>query len=360
MAEVEVTNCSNPGCDQPGTKSCSACKATVYCCVTCQTEDWPRHKEKCQGHLRKVGMANLAKAHGFEQQQNWMQLLRYGEFAAIKLKQLNDRRLETVALINDALGFKFSALQRLDRHREALECIKECYTLWAMNHLRHPGSMKAALNLVQSCMHNDEYEDAEHYARLAYFMIAEMTDNFIPVDEQPWFLAEVSYWLAVAIYRLAMAGGIPPEGRQKAGEEAIGFARKALEIYTRLHGAESVRVAGAMGVLADVLDLFNNVDDDEVPRLIEQAITICNRLEGSLSMNVAIEENKLGRAYNNRAMRALDVGDLDRCLANLELALLHYREVSRIFRAINHVDKAEQALHNVALIEENIRRIGIA
>ena len=220
MAEMteEVVICSNPGCDQPGTNHCSACKTTFYYCVICQSADWSHHKEECQGHLRKVGMANLVKAQGFQQQQqNYVQSLRYGELAATKLKQLKDRRLETVKLIDAALVFKFNALQRLNRHKEALQCIKECYTLWAMNHLRNPGSMSAALLLIQSCLHNGEYEDAERYARHAYFMIAEMTDNFIPVDQRPRFLADGSYWLAQAILALARAGSIPPAEQQKVG-----------------------------------------------------------------------------------------------------------------------------------------------
>ena len=90
MAEAaEVKPCSNPGCDQPGTKSCSACKTTFYCCVICQTVDWTNHKEERQGHLCKVGMANLAKVKGFFEQQNFEQSLRYAEIAATKLKQLS-------------------------------------------------------------------------------------------------------------------------------------------------------------------------------------------------------------------------------------------------------------------------------
>ena len=91
----------------------------------------------------------------------------------------------------------------MGRHREALECIKECYTLWVMNHMRNPGSMKAALSLIQSCLHNKLYEDAENYARHAYFMIAEMTDNFIPSNQYPQFLADASHWLAVAVHQMA-------------------------------------------------------------------------------------------------------------------------------------------------------------
>ena len=360
MADAEVKPCSNPGCDQPGTSSCSACKTTFYCCVICQTADWSHHKEECQGHLRKVGLTHLLKALEFHKQQNWEQTLRYGELAANKLKQLKDRHLETVQLISNALSCKFDALQNLDRHREAMECAKECYTLWAMNHLRNPGSMSAALHLIQSCIHNEEFEDAERYARHAYFMIAEMTDNFIPADQQPRFLANGSYWLAVAIHRLARTGGIPPEGKQKAGEEAIVFARKALELHTQLHGTESAQVASDMSALADVLDYFNNVDDDEVLRLYERASAIYRRVEGSSSLNVASGELRLTNVYNNRAKRAGDANDLERQLANFELSLPRYREAAGIFSAINRVDSAAKALREAAKVEERIRQVGIA
>ena len=347
--------CSNLGCDQPGTSSCSACKTTVYCCVACQTADWLKHKVECQGHLRKVGLVNLVKAKGFHRNDNWVQTLHYAELAATKLKQLKDRRLETVQAINDALSMKSDALQFMARYREAMECIKECYTLWAMNQMRNPGSIKAALALIQSCLHNEEYEDAEHYARHAMFMINDMTDNFIPSHQRPHFLADASYYLAMAIHHLARTGGIPPGEKQKAGEEAIASARQALEIHTQLHGTESSDVAHDMDVLADVLDYFNDVDDGEILRLYEQSIAITARVEGSSSINVAAGEGNLGNAYDNRAKRAQDANDVDRCMANLELALPHVREAVRIFRANNHLDKADEALCFVAIIEEKIR-----
>ena len=122
MAEViEAPPCSNPGCDKPGTKACSACKTTSYCSVICQTTNWPSHKEVCDGHLRKLGTANGAKAQEFERQQNWVQALRFAEIAASKLKLLKDRRLETVELLDAALLCKFNSLTRLNRHRDAME-----------------------------------------------------------------------------------------------------------------------------------------------------------------------------------------------------------------------------------------------
>ena len=105
VTEAEVKPCcNNPGCDHPGTNACSACKTTLYCGPNCQTANWPKHKEECDGHLRKVGKANLEKAIEFNEQQYWAQSIRYAEIAATKLKKLKDRRLETVKLISDALG----------------------------------------------------------------------------------------------------------------------------------------------------------------------------------------------------------------------------------------------------------------
>ena len=301
----------------------------------------------------------MVKALAYKQQQNWVQALRYGEIAATKLKLLKDRRLMTVELISAALGCRYDALQSMGRYREALECIKECYTLWAMNHLRNPGSMDAALHLIQSCIHNNEYEDAERYARHAYFMIAEMTDNFIPSDERPMFLANGSYWLAVAILGSAKAGGIPPEEKLKAGEEAIALARKALELHTQLLGTESAQVAGDLGALADALVCVGGVDDDEILRLREQAIAIYRRVQGCTSLNVAITEFDLGNEYIGRARRAQVANDLDRCVAHLQLALPHLREAARIFGIVNRMDMVDKALCGVAEIEERIREIEI-
>ena len=358
MADVEVVAiCSNPGCDQPGTKSCSACKITPYCGSICQTADWPKHKEECPGHLRKVGMNNLVKALEFDRQKNWAQSLRYAELAATKLKQLKDRSLETVERIDAAMKCKFNALNFMDRKREAMECAEENYTLWAMNHMRNPGSMRAALGLIQSCIHNDEYEDAVRYGHHAMFMINEMTDNLIPVEQRPPFLADTSRLLAVAMYRFAEDGGYPPEEVQKAGEEAIGHARKALEIHTQLHGPVCDEVAHDLGALATTLGYFNDIDHEQVLRLHEQATAMYSRLEGSSSLNVAVCEDKMGRMFHSRAMRALDADDLDRCITNLKLALPRYRAAVRIFKIVNLKDRAAEALSNIAQTEGNLGHV---
>ena len=87
-----------------------------------------------------------------------------------------------------------------------------------------------------------------------------------------------------------------------------------------------------------MLDYFIDVDDDEVLRLQEQALAIYRRVQDNPSHNVAVREENLGGAYDNRANRALAANDLDRHMSNLELGLPHLREALRIYRANNHLD----------------------
>ena len=157
MAEIGLI-CVRPGCDQPGPHLCASCRLFGYCCRTCQVEDWPRHREvDCQGHLQKVGMAHLQKAVNFDRDYNYLQTLRYSELALVKLKLLNDRPIEE---IDKALRCKFNALNQMGRDVEALECATERYCLYLTKHT-HPPAIDASFDLIQSCIHNNEYEDAE-------------------------------------------------------------------------------------------------------------------------------------------------------------------------------------------------------
>ena len=357
MADEVLPTCSNPGCDQPGTKQCGACKTTRYCGPICQTADWTHHKEECPGHLRKVGMAHIEKALGFHQQRNWVQTLRYSDLALTKLKQLKDRRLETVKILDDAFRCQYDALMALNRHNEALECIKENYTLWAMNHIRNPRMFDAVFSLIQSCIHNGEYEDAALYAHTAHEMVLNDTDGIIPSDQRERLLAEGCHWLSVATLSLAQAGGIPPEEKQKAGERAIAASRQALEVNTQLHGTEHIRVARSMTIIANALEVFNDIDDDEVLRLHEQANALTSRLEGSMSVNMGVGENNLGSAYLQRANRAHDDNKLDRYMSNLELALPHFREAARIDRMNHRMDSADQLLRKAVEIEQKMQHL---
>ena len=323
MSQSEVAICVRPGCDQPGPSLCASCRLVGYCCRTCQVKDWPRHKEvDCQGHMRKIGMAHLQKAEGFYRDRNWVQLLRYSELALVKLKQLNDRPIEA---IDKALTFKFTALTFLDQNRDALECAKERYCLYLTKHT-HPPAIMASFALIQSCLHNEEYEDAELYARTTWETITLSRDSHIPDDQRQRFTARGAYHLASAMLNLAQNGDIPPEANQAVGQEAIALARRALDIFTQLHGLENSYVADGMSLLADMLDYFNDVDDDEILRLYEQSIAIQARVEGSLSVNVAVGENNLAAMYHKKAKRAHAANDVDRELANLELSLPHFRE----------------------------------
>ena len=356
---TDVATCSAPGCSEPGTNKCSSCKITPYCSVACQTVHWAHHKEECQGRLRKLGEAHLLKARGFDRAQNWTQSLRFSDLALTMLKKLKARPLEVILIIDDAMRIKYNALNHMGRKTEALECAKERYSLWAAGYMRHPGMLNAAFPLIDGLIRNEDYEQAHLIASTAYEMIINDTDNIIPENQRQYFLARGSRYLAVATLVLAESGGIPPEEKQKAGEEAIALARKSLEIDTQLHGAESAEVASNISALASILKYFNGVDDDEIFRLHEQAIAIYSRLQGSLSPNVAINEMNLGNAYHVRADEAHAANDMDRYVVNLELALPHFREAERIYRAINHMDAADRPARRIVTAEENLRRIAI-
>ena len=136
--------------------------------------------------------------------------------------------------------------------------------------------------------------------------------------------------------------------------KAIAHAREALEISTQLY-VDDGEVGTNLMVLADILDHFNEVDDDEVIRLYEQAKSVFARSQGSLSSNVATSEKNLGITYRDRAIRACTAHDLDRAVANLELALPHVREAVRIYRAANRMDRVDDALRRVAEVENLLR-----
>ena len=356
----DVATCSAPGCLEPGTSKCSSCKITPYCSVACQTIDWVHHKEECQGRLRKLGEAHCQKAKGFNRERNWTQSLHFSELALTMLKKLKARPLEVILIIDNAMGIKYNALNFIDRKKEALECAKERYSLWAAGYMRHHGMLFAAFPLIDGLINNEDYEQAHLIANTAYEMIINDTDIIIPDGLRQDFLAQGSKLLGFATFRLAVSGGIPSGEKQKAGEEAIALIRKGLEIHTQLHGTESDEVAGDLSSLADVLAFFNGVDDDEILRLYEQSNDITARVEGRLSFNMAIGENNLAIAYEKRAATAIAAINLERCEANLELSLTHYRESVRIYRAINLVDKADEAAQRVAKVEGSLRQIRMA
>ena len=293
-------------------------------------------------------------AEGFYRENNWSQVLRHSDLAATKLKQLNDRPVED---ISQALSYKCDALGFLGRNREQWECAKEWYCLWNMKPT-DVGAIDAAFALIESCIQNNEFADAHLYASTLWEIINHKHDNKIPDDQRQRYIANGAYYLAATTLRLSQHGGIPPEEKQKSGEEAIALARKALEIHTQLRGTENEDVAADTSLLADALAHFK--DDDEVFRLYEQAKAIHARVYGSSSANVAMVEGKLGAGYCRRAMIANVANDFDCALANLEQALSRFREAARIYRVINIEEKAERALREIAQIEENMRRTRIA
>ena len=76
-------------------------------------------------------------------------------------------------------------------------------------------------------------------------------------------------------------------------------------------------------------------------------------------MNVAVGEFNVGSAYSNRTERARVTNDWVQCMANLELALPHYREADQIHRANNLIYSADEALRQIAIVEQHMWYIRI-
>jgi len=303
-----------------------------------------------------MGMDLLNKANDFYRDNNWPQAFHHSDLAATKLMRLKDRPIDD---ISSALDIKCTALGFLGRFREQLECAKEWYCLWN----RKPtdmGAIDAIFALINSCLKNNEYEDAKLYASTVLGIINHQYDNKIPEDQRQPYLARGAYYLAEAILRLAQSGSIPPAQQPNAGREAIAHVRRALEIHTQLYGTENNDVANDMLILAEALGYIKSDDDEEVFRLLRQAKAIHTRVYGSSTANVAVAENKLGNAYCGRANRAHAANDFNRAQANLELALPHLREAARIYRFVGHIDNADKNARVVVDIEEKLQELTVA
>ena len=284
-------------------------------------------------------MAHLEMAKRFYEQRNFPQTLRHADLAVTKLKQLKDRPVED---LSEALRCKYWSMNMTGQYKDSLECAKEWYCLWLTKHT-HPIAIDAGFAVIESCMHNKEYTDAVLYASTTWETLTLSRDSHIPDDKLQSYIAQGAKLLAKSTLALAESGGMPAEEKQAAGVETITLARRALEMCPQLFGTESSQVAESMAVLSRALDYFNDVDDDEVPRLYEQSKAIYTRVHGPLSQNVAAAEKNLGLSYSTRAARASAADDLDRCVANMELAIPRFREAGRIYRAINRMDEADDA-----------------
>ena len=258
--------------------------------------------------------------------------------------------------IDKALSIQYTSLACLGRYKESLECAKEWYCMYPTSHT-HPPAICASFAVIESCGFNKEFFDAALYARTLWETITMSRDSHIPDSQREDFTARGAFELARSLQRLAENGDMPPEEKQKAGEEATMLARRSLEIYTQLYGTESEPVASSMSGLAVILDYFNDVEDDEVPRLFEHSKKFFEKAHGSLSANVGASEASLGNTFKRKAQRAEVAKDLDRCVASLEISLLHYREAARIYRAINHVDIADKTIRQIVDVEKSLRQI---
>ena len=99
-------------------------------------------------------------------------------------------------------------------------------------------------------------------------------------------------------------------------------------------------------------------------------------MQGSLSANVSTCKLNLALVYEKRAKRAHVANDLDRALANLNQApgqglasgalanlnqALHNvsTDAARIYRAANHMDRADSAAQHVVQVEEQLQQLRI-
>ena len=290
----------------------------------------------------------------------------------MKLNHINIKKRPLEA-ISEAMVIKCTALKFLARYSESLQYAKDNYNLLAMARgPAHPKTIDAAFFLIDCLLHCKEWDEAHLLAHTLWEIIHSnnQVDNDVSADQWQEYIARGAHFLSQAIFMLAMNGGIPPEEKKKAGENATARARQSLEMNTQLHGAGSFQVATALSAMADVLGFFDPAEDDnEALRLYEQAKVIYIRMEGRASVNVAATENNIGSVnvagtennignlFAERANRACDVRDPESNKANLELALPHYREAARVYREINHVDAADALLRRVAEVEGALRQI---
>ena len=104
--------CSHPGCSQPGTKFCASCKTTAYCSAECQMDDWPRHKESCEGRLLKMGKHYLDKAKDCCRDLYWSNAIKHCDAALTKLNHMNKPPRSE---ISEVRWYQRQALEALDR-----------------------------------------------------------------------------------------------------------------------------------------------------------------------------------------------------------------------------------------------------
>jgi prefoldin subunit 4 len=96
--------CAFPGCDQPGSKTCTGCGELGYCSKDHQIAHWKTHKTQCKQKHKTAGAAR-----GEEIAVTWEDQQRINEFSRLNLRlqgveeQLSTGR-STAANLEDAAG----------------------------------------------------------------------------------------------------------------------------------------------------------------------------------------------------------------------------------------------------------------
>ena len=244
-------------------------------------------REICEGHLKTAQVL-----HG---QHNYVQALHHSELAVTKLKQLQEDRHVDGYMVDEVMKTNYNVLHSMGQHPKAVLFAKEWHILWLdlwsddRNNtlLMHAPDLllNSPVALIESSIHNNDFVDAESFARGLWTTITSELHHF-PEDQRQAITSRGAYWLAQAAYYLSANDGVAPDEKEIVGDEVISLARTALEIDTQLFGIESEKVACDLALLARVLKYFNNVVDDEVLRMYEKrrhvAVT-ARRRKGSSS-----------------------------------------------------------------------------
>ena len=141
--------CSRPGCSVRGTSSCGSCRTTPYCGAKCQTADWPRHKESCEGQLHKLGKAYLVKAKKLYREFDWIEACKYCDLALTKLK----RPLDDIA---EVWRCKCLAAKDLDRYEE---CANDIDSISPLSTAAEKGYLTVVQYLVRRGMDQNMTDD---------------------------------------------------------------------------------------------------------------------------------------------------------------------------------------------------------
>lgn len=169
-----------------------------------------------------------------------------------------------LTLLYNAFVTKGNNLMMQERNSEAKSVFEESYNLVVTAHDPvHPLVLQAGDLLINSCLLNKEYYDAERFSRFCYQSLTR------PIDSESEEVASVARSLAEATYHLIVSKGV--EGGDLLEAEML--SRKSLRICEKFYGRNHFTAVSILSTLSNILRLKGG-HDDEVKSLLEQCRTI--------------------------------------------------------------------------------------